>query len=62
MFAELERCGRCHQRYPGAFGHQCPHESFAVRRADEIEQGFRAWLETNEGRFAQYLAWRQRAG
>jgi hypothetical protein len=62
MFAELERCARCHQRYPGPLGHQCPHASFAVKRADEIEQGFRAWLDTNEGRFAQYLAWRQRAG
>jgi hypothetical protein len=60
MFTELERCARCHQRYPSPLGHRCPHASFAAARADELEQGFRAWLETNEGQFAQYLARRQR--
>jgi hypothetical protein len=56
MFAELERCARCHQRYPAPFGHRCPHASFASQREEDFEQGFRAWLETSEGRFAEYLA------
>jgi hypothetical protein len=60
MFAELERCSRCHQRYPAPFGHRCPHESFATQREQDFEQGFRAWLETSEGRFAEYLARKQR--
>jgi hypothetical protein len=60
MFAELERCNRCHQRYPTAFGHRCPHASFAARREEEFERGFRSWLETSEGRFAEYLARRER--
>jgi hypothetical protein len=62
MFAELERCARCHQRYPAPFGHRCPHASFAARREEVFEEGFRAWLDTSEGRFAQYLAQEQRAG
>lgn len=60
MFADLERCGRCHQRYPAPFGHRCPHASFAARREQDFELGFRSWLETNEGRFAEYLARRER--
>jgi len=48
MFAELERCARCHQRYPAPLGHRCPHASFARRREDDFEQGFRTWLETGE--------------
>ena len=56
MFAELERCARCHQRYPAPFGHRFPHASFASQR----EEDFRAWLETSEGRFAEYLARRER--
>jgi len=62
MFAELERCARCHQRYPAPFGHRCPHALFAARREAVFEEGFRAWLDTSEGRFAQYLAQEQRAG
>jgi hypothetical protein len=61
MFTELERCARCHQRYPAPLGHRCPHVSFADRRTEEFEQGLRSWLETTEGKFAQYLARRQRA-
>jgi hypothetical protein len=61
MFAELERCPRCHRRYPPPLGHRCPHVSFASRREDEFERDFRCWLETSEGRFAEYLACRQRA-
>ncbi len=60
MFAELERCTRCHQRYPAPFGHRCPHTSSVARVEDDFERGFRAWLETNDGRFAQYLARKQR--
>jgi hypothetical protein len=60
MFAELERCARCHQRYPAPFGHRCPHESFAAQREQDFELGFRSWLETSEGRFAEYLARKQR--
>jgi hypothetical protein len=60
MFAELERCARCHQRYPAPFGHRCPHASVASQREEDFEQGFRAWLETSEGRFAEYLARRER--
>jgi hypothetical protein len=60
MFAELERCARCYQRYPAPFGHRCPHTSFAGQRGADFEPAFRAWLETNEGRFAEYLARRQR--
>ena len=62
MFAELERCARCHRRYPAPFGHRCPQASFATQRGEELELEFRTWLETNEGRFAEYLARRQRAG
>ncbi|MGH3036648.1 MAG: hypothetical protein ACRDMU_05645 [Gaiellaceae bacterium] len=61
MFAELERCARCHQRYPAPFGHRCPQASFAMQRGQELELEFRTWLETNEGRFAEYLARRERA-
>jgi hypothetical protein len=60
MFTDQERCTRCHQRYPAAFGHRCPHASFSDRRTEEFEQGFRSWLETSEGRFAEYLARRER--
>jgi hypothetical protein len=60
MLGELERCPRCQRRYPAPFGHRCPRASFTERRADEIEQGFRAWLDTNEGRFAAFLAQKQR--
>jgi hypothetical protein len=61
MFGELERCARCHQRYPAPFGHRCPHASFAAQRETDFEQGFHSWLETSEGRFAEFLARRQRA-
>ncbi len=61
MFAELERCSRCHQRYPAPFGHRCPQASFTAQREDEFEAAFWSWLETGEGRFAAYLARRQRA-
>jgi hypothetical protein len=60
MFSELERCERCHQRYPEPFGHRCPQASFAEQRADALVGDFQAWLETPEGRFAEYLAQRQR--
>jgi hypothetical protein len=60
MFAELERCARCHKRYPAPLGHRCPHDSFAAQREADFELGFRAWLETSEGRFAEYLACGQR--
>ncbi len=56
MFAELERCRRCHRRYPAPFGHSCPQATFAEQRRDDFEREFRAWLETSAGRFAQYLA------
>jgi len=56
MLGELERCPRCQRRYPGPLGHDCPQVSFAERREQEFERDFRAWLETSEGRFAQYLA------
>jgi hypothetical protein len=62
MFAELERCARCHRRYPAPLGHRCPLASVAAEREPGFEQGFRAWLETSEGRFAEYLARRQRGG
>jgi hypothetical protein len=61
MFADLERCSRCYQRYPAPFGHRCPRGSIAARCEDDFEHGFRAWLETNDGRFAEYLARKQRA-
>jgi hypothetical protein len=60
MFAELERCGRCHQRFPEPLGHRCPQESFARQREHEFESQFRAWLDTPEGRFAEFLARRER--
>ncbi|HXV57961.1 MAG TPA: hypothetical protein VD704_08840 [Gaiellaceae bacterium] len=60
MFAELERCGRCHQRYPAAFGHRCPQGSFTERRGEDFELQLAAWLATPEGRFAAYLARRGR--
>jgi len=60
MFSDLERCERCHERYPPPFGHRCPQASFAVQRGQEFEEGFRSWLCTNEGQFAEYLARRQR--
>lgn len=59
MFPEPERCARCHQRYPAPFGHRCPQASFADQRTEEFERGFKSWLETSEGRFAQYLAQRE---
>jgi hypothetical protein len=59
MFAELERCVRCHKRYPAPFGHRCAHGA-SVDPPRDIELSFRSWLETNEGRFAQYLARRRR--
>ncbi|MGH3112149.1 MAG: hypothetical protein ACRDOP_01630 [Gaiellaceae bacterium] len=62
MFAELERCAHCHQRYPTPFGHRCPQASFAAQREQEFEHEFRSWLETNEGRFAEYLARNERSG
>jgi hypothetical protein len=61
MFAELERCARCHQRYPTPLGHRCPHASFSARREDDFEQGFRSWLASSEGQFAEYLARKQRS-
>jgi len=60
MFAELERCARCHRRYPAPLGHSCPHASAAMEREADFEECFRAWLETSEGRFAEFLARRQR--
>jgi hypothetical protein len=60
MFADLKRCARCHQRYPAPFGHRCPLGSLSVRREHEFEQRFRTWLQTNDGRFAEYLARKQR--
>jgi hypothetical protein len=62
MSAELERCSRCHQRYPRPIGHSCPQASFAERREQEFEQAFRSWLESSEGRFAVYLARSERTG
>ena len=60
MYGDLERCERCYQRYPAPFGHRCPQASFAAQRGDELEEGFRSWLDTPEGRFAEFLARRQR--
>jgi len=60
MFAELERCDRCHQRYPEPLGHRCPQASFAEQRERDFERGFAGWLQTPEGRFAEFLACRQR--
>jgi hypothetical protein len=60
MFGDLKRCVRCHQRYPEPFGHRCA--ALSDRREAELEQAFWAWLESNEGQFAQYLARRQRTG
>jgi hypothetical protein len=59
-FGELVRCGRCHQRYPSPFGHRCPQESFAAERAQGLAEQISEWLETSEGRFAAYLARRER--
>ena len=57
MFAELERCRRCHRRYPAPFGHSCPQATFAEQRRDGLRARVQeAWLETSAGRFAQYLA------
>jgi hypothetical protein len=61
MFADLKRCVRCHQRYPEPLGHRCPLTSPSERLEEEFEHAFWTWLETNEGRFAEYLARRQRA-
>jgi cytochrome c553 len=60
MFAELERCARCHQRYPEPLGHRCPQASFAEQREQEFERQLADWLDTPEGRFAAFLARRQR--
>jgi hypothetical protein len=60
MFAELERCDRCHQRYPEPLGHRCPQASFAEQRERDFERRFADWLQTPEGRFAEFLARRQR--
>jgi hypothetical protein len=56
MVGELERCERCHRRYPAAFEHRCPLTSLGELPGEELEREFREWLETNAGRFAQYLA------
>jgi hypothetical protein len=61
MFGELERCARCHRRYPAPLGHRCPHASFTEQREQDVEQGFWAWLETSEGQFAEWLARSERA-
>jgi hypothetical protein len=60
MYGDLERCERCYQRFSAPFGHRCPQASFAAQRGDELEEGFRSWLDTSEGRFAEFLARRQR--
>jgi hypothetical protein len=62
MFADLKRCVRCHQRYPGAPRSRCPLTALSDRREEHFEHAFRTWLESNEGRFAEYLARRQRTG
>jgi hypothetical protein len=62
MFRDLVRCERCHRRYPEPFGHKCPQESFAAQREQTFEAELAAWLETAEGRFAEFLARRQREG
>jgi hypothetical protein len=56
MFAQLERCRYCHRRYPAPFGHRCPRAAGAEEPHEGFEQAFREWLQTSEGRFAQYLA------
>lgn len=56
MVGELERCRHCHRRFPPAFGHRCTQGGTAVPLGDDVEREFREWLETNAGRFAQYLA------
>ena len=61
MFADLKRCARCHQRYPRPYGHRCPLTAVSDRREENFEQAFSAWLESSEGRFAQYLAREQRS-
>jgi hypothetical protein len=60
LSADLKRCVRCHRRYPEPLGHRCPLTALSDRRKENFEQAFRAWLESNEGRFAQYLARTQR--
>ena len=60
MFTDLKRCVRCHQRYPVPFGHRCPLTALHDGGDEDFEQAFGAWLESNKGRFAQYLARRQR--
>lgn len=62
MFTDLERCVRCHQRYPEPFGHRCPLTALSNGREVDFERAFRTWLGSNEGRFAEYLAQRQRTG
>ncbi|HEU4448438.1 MAG TPA: hypothetical protein VFR63_00480 [Gaiellaceae bacterium] len=60
MYGELERCPRCHGRFPAAFGHACPRETTPTRGTEEFEAGFGAWLRTKHGQFAEYLARRER--
>jgi hypothetical protein len=61
MFTDLDRCGRCHKPYLAPFGHRCAY-GLSVDPRRDIELSFRSWLETSDGRFAEYLARRQRDG
>jgi hypothetical protein len=61
MLGELERCRHCHRRFPAAFGHRCPRVDALGDEPGDVERDFRAWLETSEGVFAEYLARQQRA-
>lgn len=61
MLGELERCRHCHRRYPAPFGHRCPRAEGRDDEVGDVEQDFRAWLETSEGILAEHLARRQRA-
>lgn len=60
MYGELESCRRCHRRFPVAFGHVCARATSFDLRADGFETDLLAWLATTHGRFAEYLARRQR--
>jgi len=61
-FTDLKRCVRWHQRYPEPPGHRCPLTTLSNGREQDFEQAFRTWLGSNEGRFAEYVARRQRTG
>ena len=62
MFADLERASAAISGTRSRWGHRCPQASFSRQRELELEDQFGSWLETPEGRFAEYLARSQRGG